>query len=259
MRGPAILPEGVARRAFASLGSTNSEAMAMARAGERGPVWITADEQTAGRGRRGRIWISEPGNLHASLLVSDPAAPAMAATLSFVAGIALFEALAEIVSPPARSGMALKWPNDLILARRKIAGILVEGETMPDGRLAVVLGFGVNCRSNPDIPDVVYSPGNLQAQGEAADSEFLFRKLASTLAREMKLWARGTGFAAKTRRRWLDRALGFSQEISVQLQDRVVDGRFEDVDAEGRLIVRRPNGDREAIAAGDVFFARDLR
>src|SRR5712671_1720715 len=104
--------------------STNAEALRRARAGERGPLWIVARQQSAGRGRRGRAWISPPGNLHATLLLADPA-PAAAA-------------------PALAARRALKWPNDMLCAARKIAGILVEGEGTP---VTVAVGIGVNCRN----------------------------------------------------------------------------------------------------------------
>src|SRR5882672_7909582 len=107
--------------------STNTEALALARAGERGPLWVTAARQSAGRGRRGRTWVSEAGNLFASLLLADPAPPEHWPELSLVAALAIHDAVAEI-APPLRAQLAIKWPNDVLLARKKFAGILVEGE-----------------------------------------------------------------------------------------------------------------------------------
>src|ERR1043166_8409052 len=112
------------------VGSTNAEAFARARAGERGPLWITARRQTAGRGRRGRAWVSEPGTLYASLLLTDPAPPQRAAELSLVAALAVHDALAEraaVLGPR----LTLKWPNDVLCDGAKLAGILVEGEGLP--------------------------------------------------------------------------------------------------------------------------------
>ena len=98
-----------------------------ARAGERGPLWITAARQTAGRGRRGRAWMSEPGNLYASLLLTDPAPPAHLPELCFVAALAMHDAVAELRRRGWRRGSTLKWPNDLLLDGAKFAGILIEG------------------------------------------------------------------------------------------------------------------------------------
>src|SRR5262249_51996032 len=121
-----------------AVGSTNAEAFARARAGERGPLWITARRQTAGRGRRGRARVSEPGNLYASLLLTAPAPPQRAAELSLVAALALHDALAERAAMLGPR-LALKWPNDVLCDGAKLAGILVEGETLAGGPLAVVI------------------------------------------------------------------------------------------------------------------------
>src|SRR5690348_640280 len=100
--------------ALETVGSTNAEALARARNGERGPLWITAKAQTQGRGRNGRTWMSPPGNLYATLLLSAPCAPALAPQLAFVAGLAVYDAGAEC-APRLASKLALKWPNDLLL------------------------------------------------------------------------------------------------------------------------------------------------
>src|SRR5687767_15682730 len=94
-----------------TIGSTNTEAYALARAGERGPLWIIAREQTAGRGRRGNSWISEPGNLYASLLLPD-VPPGRAGDLTFVAGLAVHDAVGEL-APNMVFHLTLKWPNDV--------------------------------------------------------------------------------------------------------------------------------------------------
>ena len=100
---------------FDAIDSTSDEARRRALAGDPGRLWIVAGEQSAGRGRRGRTWISPKGNLYASALLIDPCPPAIAAQLGFVAGVALARA-AEDVGAEAR----LKWPNDLVSARRKM-------------------------------------------------------------------------------------------------------------------------------------------
>src|SRR5712692_4211667 len=118
--------------------STNAEALRLAKARERGPLWIVAKEQSAGRGRRGRAWTSPAGNLHATLLLTDPSPPAVAPQLGFVAGLALCDAVA-VAAPSLASRLALKWPNDLLCGGRKIAGILIEGEGDP---VAAAVGIG---------------------------------------------------------------------------------------------------------------------
>src|SRR5215470_5893582 len=106
---PEAAAAGVGLIACETVGSTNAEALARGRAGERGPLWITARTQTAGRGRRGRTWVSEPGNLFATLLLTDPAPPERAAQLSFVAALAVHDAI--LASAPSLAlRVAFKWP-----------------------------------------------------------------------------------------------------------------------------------------------------
>ena len=127
---------GVRHIAHDTLGSTNAEALALARAGERGPLWITAKTQTAGRGRRGNAWVSAPGNLFATLLLTEPSPPKIAPQLSFVAALALHDAACEC-APQLGPALRVKWPNDLLLGGKKVAGILIEGDS--EDRLALAL------------------------------------------------------------------------------------------------------------------------
>src|SRR5438067_7737697 len=129
--GPRASSAGYRLAAFDHIGSTNAEAMARARDGERGPMWFVTSEQTAGRGRRHRPWIAPRGNLASSILEVMDVTPAMAATLGFAAGLALESALRQVsVEAALRSGsdlaFALKWPNDVLAGGKKLSGILLE-------------------------------------------------------------------------------------------------------------------------------------
>ncbi|MEX0853116.1 MAG: biotin--[acetyl-CoA-carboxylase] ligase [Bauldia sp.] len=245
------LPPGYRRRAYATLASTNGEALKAARQGEAGGLWITARQQSQGRGRRGRPWSTAEGNLAASLLLIDPAPAEVAPTLSFVAAVALHQAVIDLAGPAVAERLELKWPNDLLLDGFKTAGILVEGERRPTGGLAVVVGIGVNCVSHPD-PANGHPASDLRSRGILVDVEALVVALASRLAAEIETWSRGAGFAA-TRSAWLARCTGIGQPIRADLGERVIDGRFETLDAAGRLIVTRADGRREWVSAGDVF------
>ena len=226
--------------------STNAEALRLAKAGERGPLWIVAKEQSRGRGRRGRAWVSPAGNLHATLMLTDPAPPAAAPQLGFVAGLALHDA-AVAAAPALASRLALKWPNDLLCAGRKIAGILVEGEGDP---VTVAVGIGVNCRHHPDATE--FPATDFTAEGADVDAAALFDHLAVTMLARLTLWNRGAGFAG-VRAAWLSRALGLGQAIRVRLADRETTGCFETIDDAGRLVLRTGKSEVEAVAAGDVF------
>src|SRR4051794_4522794 len=144
--GPRASSAGYRLAAFDHIGSTNAEALARARDGERGPVWFVTSEQTAGRGRRHRPWIAPRGNLASSVLEVMDVSPAAAATLGFAAGLALVAALRS--TAPEEMKFTLKWPNDVMADGKKLAGILLEAEVVGD-RLALVVGIGTNVVAAP--------------------------------------------------------------------------------------------------------------
>lgn len=237
---------GVRHIPYETLGSTNAEALALARAGERGPLWITAGSQSAGRGRRGSAWVSPPGNLYATLLLTEPSAPVLAPQLSFVAALALHDAVAAC-APALGPALTVKWPNDLLLGNAKLAGILIEGgsETV----FAVAIGTGVNCAHHPD--GASYPATDLAAAGAPVTPERLFAALTVAMQQRLEQWRGGQGFAG-IRSAWLERAAGLGADIRVRLPERELCGRFEGLDDSGRLLLRQA-GSTTAIAAGEVF------
>lgn len=247
------LPDGYRREHHDSLASTNARALAAARGGAAGGLWVTAGEQTAGRGRRGRGWTTGAGNLAASLLLIDPAPRELAATVSFVTALALHQAVVDVAGPVAAERLALKWPNDLLLDRTKVAGILVEGEALASGAFAVVIGIGVNCVSHPDLT-AGQAAADLTGRGLPVDAEALFSRLAVRMDEEIARWDRGRGFAA-VRAAWLARAAGVGEPILVNLATGPIEGRFEALDPSGQLVLLRKDGQRQSIGAGDVFLS----
>jgi BirA family biotin operon repressor/biotin-[acetyl-CoA-carboxylase] ligase len=241
---PGAAAAGVGLIARDTVGSTNAEALALARAGERGPLWITARAQSAGRGRRGRAWVSEPGNLYASLLLADPAPPERAAQLAFVAALAVHDAIAA-TAPALASELAFKWPNDVLCGGAKLAGILIEAEGTP---LVLAIGIGVNCAHHP--PDAERTATDLAAAGAPVTVEALFAALSLAMVERLREWQ--AGFAS-IRAAWLARAAGRGGELQARLGTRVLTGRFETIDDEGRLRLRLPDGNIETIASGEVF------
>ena len=231
-----------------SVGSTNEEAMRLAREGDPGGVWLVAREQVEGRGRRGRTWSSPRGNLYASLLLIDAAAPEHLPELGFVSGVALVRALRDILGADPRLG--LKWPNDVLFDGAKLSGILLESSLLPSGYTACVAGFGVNCRSHP--ANLTYPATDLATIGTMLHTPAdVLPRLSDAMAQMLRVWARGVGFA-EIRARWLKNALGVGEPIRVALGTTNLSGVFDSIDSRGRLLLR-DGANTRAIEAGDVF------
>ncbi|TPQ45275.1 biotin--[acetyl-CoA-carboxylase] ligase [Prosthecomicrobium hirschii] len=239
---------GIRLECFRTIGSTNTEAMERARAGDPGRVWFYAEEQTAGRGRRGRSWSTPAGNMAASYLRILEIGPQAAATYSFVAGLALHEALSGLL---AGSRLALKWPNDLLLDGAKLSGILLEAEQLGGGRMALVVGIGVNVLSAPE--GLPYPTASLAGAGLVVPAAQVFERLAEAWVEIEARWDEGRGLPAILSL-WRQRAAGLGAPVSVTLGSQTVSGRFEDIDAEGRLVVLAADGRRQAVTAGEVHF-----
>ena len=247
-------PQGVGRVTLDEIDSTNAEVLRRAASAD-GPLWLLARRQTAGRGRRGRAWADPEGNFAASLLLFPERPPAEAAQLSFVAALALADALAHFAGPAAR--LTLKWPNDVLLNGGKLAGILLEGEgARPPRRAPLAIGFGVNLVRAP-APGVMeagaLTPVNLLDEtGADVTPEMLLDRLAPAVAQWLGRWET-EGFAP-VRAAWLDRAARMGQQITARTGTSVRTGTFEGIDPTGALILNTSSG-REQIAAADIYFA----
>lgn len=219
--------------------STNSEARRLAEAGECGPLWITADRQTAGRGRRGRAWEQGEGNLAATLLIHPTGDFAQ---LSFAAALAVAE-MAEAFAPSA--AITVKWPNDVLADGKKLAGILLESGA---GWLAI--GIGVNLVSHPE--DTEFPATSLAQLGVAPPSSpEALALLAARFAHWYDAWM-SRGFEA-LRTAWLARASGLGAPIRARLTHETRHGVFEGIDAAGALLLNE-QGTVHSITAGEVFF-----
>ncbi len=240
----------IRHEALSDTASTNTECLARARAGDGGLLWVTAERQTGGRGRRGRPWVSERGNLYASLLLIDPAPMERLASLPLAIAVAVHQAIRSVL-PPGAEPLEVKWPNDILIGRKKTCGILVEGERLADGRHAVVIGIGINVSVMPDNP--IYPVTCLRDQGSAASPEELFAHLFASMAETLDIWDGGQGIAEVTAR-WRAVACGIGEKITVNLPDRSISGYFAGIDDNGLLMLDTGTGRMMPIAAGDVFF-----
>lgn len=245
-----VWPEGYALKHFDEINSTNEEARRIASAGGKGPLWIIADRQTAGRGRRGRVWESPPGNLAATLLI-DPGKPAAeCAQLSFVTAIAAADMLSALAP---HANIRVKWPNDVLADGKKIAGILLESASSgaaPPQWLAI--GIGINLKHFP--PQTEFPATSLAALGaeEPPTPGDALTALAASFAKWYETW-RGRGFAP-IREAWLARAAGLGARIVARLSNGEATGVFEGLDETGALILRENQNRLRTITSGEVFF-----
>jgi len=246
-------PEGVARHVLPEVDSTNAEAARLAPHLTQ-PTWILALRQTAGRGRRGRPWQDPPGNFAATLLMRPSGGPQDAALRSFVAALALHEALGAVIGPAGT--LALKWPNDVLLNGGKVAGILLEslgGGAQGVSHLAI--GIGVNLASAPDaagLDPVTAPPVSVAGEtGLAIAPEELLTFLAAAFARwEAQLATFGFG---PIRTAWLARAARIGQTLTARTMTETIEGRFETIDETGALVLATAQG-RRTVPAADVYF-----
>jgi BirA family biotin operon repressor/biotin-[acetyl-CoA-carboxylase] ligase len=243
------LPPAYRLIALDRVGSTNDEAKRLARGGAEEGTLVWAREQTAGRGRRGREWASPPGNLYFSLILRPDVPLASAAQLSFVAALGLGDALGGIVQPLV--ALQYKWPNDLLLNARKVAGILLEAEAGADGSVEwLVLGVGVNVASHP--PDTPYPVTSLHEEGSAeATAADLLERFSRHFMSWVDRWLED-GFEP-VRAAWRARARGIGETITIRLEKQEFTGVFKDLDRDGVLLLAA-GGELRRIPAGEVFF-----
>ena len=248
--GLGIYTQVVGRRLihFSRVGSTMDEA---AREGERGSeegVVVVADEQMQGRGRLQRRWVSEPGNLYLSVLLRPP--PDTLSPLMVIAGVVTVRAIRETSGLRAR----LKWPNDVMLRGEKAAGILAEGVATHGGEGYVALGIGVNVNSDPShLPELAGLATSLSREkGVPLSRGALLRHILQELD-YLYLGLRRGEVPLEEWRGYLE-TLG--RRVRVSFGGEVYQGLAEDVDASGNLVLRRQDGTRITLSAGEVAYLR---
>ena len=248
-------PEGVGRATFETIDSTNAEAQRRALAGATSPIWIQSDRQEQGRGRRGRPWSSDAGNFAATLLMFPEGGPAEAALRSFVAALALRDALVEITDHEEL--FSLKWPNDVLLRGRKLAGILLESGNA-SGRMYLCIGIGVNLSHVPSAQ--MLEPRALPpvCLKNATGLIFSPSDLLETLARHFAKWERiftEQGFGP-IRTAWLSHAAHLGQPVTARLPEREVVGTFETLDETGAIVLQTPEG-KKVFPAAEIHFGTE--
>lgn len=222
---------------LSSIDSTNVEARRRFEAGETGPLWIWADEQTGGRGRLGRQWISEPGNLYVTYLFQSGAHAASAAQLGFVAALAVHDTVKTLLP---KADLILKWPNDVLLKGAKLCGLLAE--VLQAQPLTIALGCGINIAHAPQ--DLPYAATFL---GNGLTPQTVLTVFQAALSARVADWDEGRGFAA-IRQQWQERATPRGTLLSVNSEA----GTFAGLSETGALLLKRSDGQTVEIHAGDV-------
>ncbi len=205
---------------------------------------LWARSQTAGKGRRGRAWVSEPGNLYCSFVLNPGCPAAGAVQLGFVAANTVASAIASKL--PEGRRVTCKWPNDVLIEGRKAAGLLLEADAGLD---RLIIGIGVNLAHHPENTDFPATSLAHEGGGEVSAGDFLETLCLAFLDR-LTIW-RNSGFAP-VRRAWLDRAHGLGAPVAVRLERETLHGTFKNLDGDGALILDQ-GGRERLITAGDVF------
>ncbi|MBL6933533.1 MAG: biotin--[acetyl-CoA-carboxylase] ligase [Rhodospirillales bacterium] len=242
------LPSPYKLLSYDSIDSTNEEAKRLAADGAPEGIVVWAREQTAGRGRRGREWVSKAGNLYCSLLLRPNCHAFKAMQLSFIASLAMADTAASVL--PKGTFVNCKWPNDVLVEGRKISGILLESKTVPLGGMDwLVIGVGLNIKHYPE--DVEFPATSLDREGaKDVTPEILLENFTRRFLAGYVTW-KNLGFQP-TRKAWLRRAAWLGQEITVRLERETLKGEFKALDKDGALILLHEGNERR-ITAGDVF------
>ena len=248
MSGPASLfdqPWPVRR--FDVLDSTSEEARRVVAGGDRGPVWLVAAQQTAGRGRQGRVWDSPTGNLFATACFPFDYPLSQAALVSFSAGLALLDAIRMLGAET--SSLRLKWPNDVLAAGAKLSGILVETVAVPGGGLNLAVGMGVNVETAPVVPGrETCRVRDFPGCAALTASDVLSRLDIALRSRLRRLVSEGFG---PTRADWLALSAHLGQTVETRTAKGVVAGVMRGLGDDGALILETPDGEA-VVRAGDV-------
>jgi len=238
---------------FDVLESTNSEAKRLARQGAPEGTIVLAESQSQGRGRLKRLWASPPGKgLYFSVILRPPIPLRWGPRITPVAGVALAAALQEIGITPR-----LKWPNDVMLGRRKVAGILTEASCGENAISFVVVGIGINV--NTDLEDFPTSIRNLATSVRLSTGKAISRvRLLQTLLYQLEQWYERLcqGSFATALETWRHYEMTLGRRVEVSLPESSLVGVAEDIDSDGALLVRDKGGGLHRILVGDVVHCR---
>lgn len=243
------MPPGVGALFYEECGSTNTVAADMAEAGQTGPVWVTAGTQSAGRGRKGRAWVSETGNLYTSLLLRPNLQAKDLGPVPFIVSLAIRDALISVGVPAEH--VHCKWPNDVLVADKKVSGVLIESSAKAGGAIDhLIIGIGVNLAFHPN--DAIFPATNLKAEigRQLSPKEFLVA-LSATMLKRFNDWD-VQDFSA-IRDEWSTAAWGLGATRTINTVENTFEAELIGLDGEGGLVVRLPDGNQRTIVTADVF------
>lgn len=243
------LPLGYRLYTFDVVTSTMDEAHQLAQQGEPEKTLVVAGRQTKGRGRRGRPWISAPGNLHLSLIFRPKGTLDLCTPFSFILCLAIGHSLHKILPPSLP--VFYKWPNDIVVSGAKIGGVLLEAETTTTTGAVkwLIGGVGVNVVDAPK--ECPFPTISLKDMGINIKSKDLLLPFCLELQSLLTLW-RSEGFSA-IRALWLKQAYGLDTPLVVQGVHQIIKGVFSDLDTDGSLILKTASGEKKKILTGDIM------
>ncbi|MEO7539220.1 MAG: biotin--[acetyl-CoA-carboxylase] ligase [Pyrinomonadaceae bacterium] len=233
---------------YDSIGSTNSEAADQARRGADEGLCIIAREQTAGRGRYGRTWVSDKdAGLYLSVVLRPRLEQKYLPVITLMAGVAVHDALAELGVEPD-----IKWVNDVLVKEKKVCGILAEAVETERG-IAVIVGIGINLTSGNFPPEIAQTATSIVTEtGTLISADELAESVCRHLIHFYELTETVAG-PAKIIEQWSIRSSYFSgKPVRVTLNDEVFDGVSDGLEQNGALRIRTPDGSIRIVQAGDV-------
>jgi BirA family transcriptional regulator, biotin operon repressor / biotin---[acetyl-CoA-carboxylase] ligase len=232
----------IAIRHYPTIDSTNLEAHRLFAAGERGPVFLLADEQTAGKGRLDRSWASLRGNCYSTLIVPLSAEIAVVPQIGFVVALAVADVLQKYRIQPQ-----LKWPNDVIVKGAKVAGILCE--VLAQQPLTIAMGCGINVAHSP--ASLSYPATCFNAEGANITRDEVFKAYQASLMHWLGMWNNGENFSA-IRTAWTHLAIGIGEAITMSTGTQHLTGTFEGITEQGAVILKPALGPPHVLHAGDM-------
>ena len=247
------LPQGYNYYWYDEVDSTNLEALRKRREGLHEDSWFCAKRQTEGRGTRGRVWISHSGNLYASLLTRVSCAADNLSQISIVAALATMNAIETSAKNDLLMGeLCLKWPNDILLNGKKIAGILIETRlSIHRDQFDIVIGTGINLTNHPELASVC-SADDLHSAGWECTREQLFVALVQSSRDWLSIWSNGRGFG-EVRRSWLEHSCHIGRTLIIKVGDDHFEGRFKSITGNGALVLEDLSGIEHKITSGSII------